>query len=307
MVAVKGLPLPIQPEQRLLQALQKALFPDIRAGIVDKHAGLHVARGIDVAVDAAAGYAAAGKLAVVLEVDAVELLAAGDAANFPDAVLHVGALLRRQQQVGGGIDAHGHIVEVPGEHAALADQQVEELVAGDHLIVLAGVADGHAEGDAVAVHQIHGVQRLLEVTLPTASVVGLLEALHADGHEEVAHPQHLLTEFLVDEGAIGEGMERHVPVLFAQADDILLPQQRLAAGKETGVGAQRLGLCQHPIHLLKGQALLVAVLRRPAAGAVHIAGGGGVHEDDPGNVALVLFGQLPGRAVAPEAPFIGGV
>ena len=138
----------------LLQALQKALFPDICAGIVNKHAGLHVARRIDVAVDAAAGYAAAGKLAVVLEVDAVELLAAGDAANFTDAVLHIGALLRRQQQVGGGIDAHGHIVEVPCEHAALADQQVEEFVAGDHLIVLAGVADGHTEGDAVAGYEV---------------------------------------------------------------------------------------------------------------------------------------------------------
>ena len=306
-VAVKGLPLPVQPEQRLLQALQEALVADIRAGIVDKNAGLHVARGIDVAIDAAAGYAAAGKLAVVLEVDAVELLAAGKSANFPDAILHIGALLRRQQQVGGGIDAHGHIVEVPREHAALADQQVEEFVAGDHLIVLAGVADGHAEGDAVAVHQIHGVQRLLEVTLPTAPVVGLLEALHADGHKEVAHPQHLLTELLVDEGAVGEGMDRHVPVLFAQADDILLPQQRLAAGKEAGVGTQCLGLCQHPIHLLKGQALLVAVLRRPAAGAVHIAGGGRVHQDEPRHVDAVLGGVLLRRLVAPEAALIGHV
>lgn len=41
-------------------------------------------------------------------------------------------------------------------------------------------------------------------------------------------------------------------------------KQRRAAGKEAGVGTQRLGLGQHTIHLLKGQALLVAVLRSAA-------------------------------------------
>ena len=106
-------------------------------------------------------------------------------------------------------------MEIPRKNAALGDQQIQKLVAGDHLVVPAGVADGHAEGDAVAVHQVHGVQRLLEVTPPTAAVVGLLKALHADGHEEVAHPQHLLTKFLVDEGTVGEGVKRHIPVLLA--------------------------------------------------------------------------------------------
>lgn len=123
----------------------------------------------------------------------------------------------------------------------------------------------------MAAHQVHGVQRLLlEVSASAAAVVGLLKALHADGYEEVAHPQHLLAELLVDEGAVGEGVERHVPVLFAQTDDVLFPQQRLAAGEEAGVGTQGLGLGEHPVHFLEGQALLVAIFRRPAAGAVHM-------------------------------------
>lgn len=41
-------------------------------------------------------------------------------------------------------------------------------------------------------------------------------------------------------------------------------KQRRGSVKEAGVGTQRLGLRQHPIHLLKGQALLVAVLRSAA-------------------------------------------
>ena len=48
------------------------------------------------------------------------------------------------------------------------------------------------------------------------------------------------------------------------------PQQRLAAGEEAGVGTQGLGLGEHPVHFLEGQALLVAIFRRPAAGAVHM-------------------------------------
>ena len=306
-VAVEGLSLAVELEQRLLQALQEALFPNIGAGVMDEHAGLHIACGVDVAVDAPARHAAAGELAVVLKVDAVQLLAAGDAADLTDAILHVGALLRRQQQGGVGVQSHGHVVEVPGEHAALGDEQVEELVAGDDLVVPAGITDGDAEGDAMAAHEIHGVQHLLEVSLSAAAVVGLLEAFHADGHEEIAHPQHILTECLVDKGAVGEGVERHITVLFAQADDVLLPQQRLAAGEKASVGAQLFGLGQHTIHFLKGQALLVAVFCRPAAGAVHVAGGGGIHQNEPGHIDVVLGGVFLCRLIAPKSALIGHI
>ena len=156
------------------------------------------------AIDPATGHAAAGKLAVVLEVDAIQLLAAGHATDLADAVFHIRALLRRQQQIGRGIDAHGHIVEVPREDAALGNQQIEEVVACDDLIVLARIADGHAERDAVAVHQLHRVQRFLEMSISAAAVVGFLKTLDADGNKEVPHAQHLLTEFLVDERAVGK-------------------------------------------------------------------------------------------------------
>ena len=122
-----------------------------------------------------------------------------------------------------------------------------------------------------------------------ASVVGLLEAFHADGHEEIAHPQHILTECLVDKGAVGEGVERHITVLFAQADDVLLPQQRLAAGEKASV------------------ALLVAVFCRPAASAVHVAGGGGIHQNEPGHVDVVLGGVFLCRLIAPKSALIGHI
>ena len=177
------------------------------------------------------------KLAVVLEVDAVQFLAAGKPADLPYTVFHIRSLLRRQQQGCVSVQANRHVVEIPRENTALGNQKIQELVAGDDLVVLAGVADGDAEGDAVTVHQLHRIQGFLEMALSTTAIVGFLKTLHADGHEEVAHPQHLLTEFLVDEGAVGKGMEGNIPVLFTKADDVLLPQQRLAAGKEAGMGA----------------------------------------------------------------------
>lgn len=50
----------------------------------------------------------------------------------------------------------------------------------------------------------------------------------------------------------------------------------------------------------------VLVLRRPAAGAAHIAGGGGIHADQPRHVDIVRFRRLPGRMIAPDAALIDG-
>ena len=53
--------------------------------------------------------------------------------------------------------------------------------------------------------------------------------------------------------------------------------------------AQLLALPDDAVQLLIGEVELAAVLRRPAAGAVQVAGGGGVDEHRPGDVAIVLL------------------
>ena len=69
MIFIEGLVVVIRHEQRLLQAVQKAHIIYVRAGIMDEHAGLHVARRVDVTVILTARYTAGNKLAVILEVD----------------------------------------------------------------------------------------------------------------------------------------------------------------------------------------------------------------------------------------------
>ena len=140
--------------------------------------------------------------------------------------------------------------------------------------------------------QGHGVGDLVVHTLSAAGVVGLLEALQTDGGDKVAHTQHVLAELLVDQGGVGKGEEGRIAVLLAQGDQVLLAHQRLAAGVDVQVDAQLLALSNDGVNLIKGQVELVAVLRRPTAGAMQITGGGGVQQDGPGNVAAVLLAQF---------------
>ena len=96
MIFVEGLTLPIFHEDRLTQAVQEGHFIDVRPGVVNENAGLHVACGIDVAVVFPPRHAAADELAVILEVNGKELLAALQPTDLPDPILHIQPLLRRQ-------------------------------------------------------------------------------------------------------------------------------------------------------------------------------------------------------------------
>ena len=64
---------------------------------------------------AAAGNAAVNVLAVILEVDAEDRLAAGKAADLTDAVDHVLALLGVEHQIDIRAVTDGHVMEVPVE------------------------------------------------------------------------------------------------------------------------------------------------------------------------------------------------
>lgn len=149
MVVVERLAFGIFLEERLLQAFEQALLVDVGAGIMDKYARFDVAVRVDMAVVAAAGDAAVDVLAVVLEVDGKNRLAAFGAADFTDAANHVGALLGCRQEVQGSIVADRHVMEIPREPDALLDEEVQEFVGRDRIDILAGIADGRAEEDAV--------------------------------------------------------------------------------------------------------------------------------------------------------------
>ena len=137
--------------------------------------------------------------------------------------------------------------------------------------------------------QLHGAGRLFKHAVAAAAVGRGLEALQADGRDEVLHTEHLIGKFFVDERAVGEGEELAVGMLVADGDQILLANERLAAGVDVHVHAQFLALRDDRIDLVKRQVQAVAVFRRPAAGAVQVAGGSRVEQDRPRNVAAILL------------------
>ena len=78
-------------------------------------------------------------------------------------------------------------------------------------------------------------------------------------------------------------------MLAADLDEVFLAYQRFAAGVDIKVHAHFLALGDDGVDLLKAQVQLVAVFRGPAAGAVQVAGGRGIQQDDPRDVAVVLL------------------
>ena len=81
-------------------------------------------------------------------------------------------------------------------------------------------------------------------------------------------------------------------MLFTEPDEVLFPHQRLTAGVDIHIDAQIFPLADNVVDLVKGQVQLVAVLCCPAAGAVEVAGGGGVQQNSPGDIAAVLLSHL---------------
>ena len=285
-IVAEGLAVAVGHEERRLEGLHERLFLDVGIGIVDEGAGLDVAVGVDVQVVAACGDAATDIFAVIPEVHREEGLGLAERAYL---TVHELALLGGGHEVGGRAAADGHVGEEPAELGAHLHHPVEVLLAADHLVILRGVAAGNAEGQLLSVQQLHGGLHAGEGTLAAAEVGARLKALNGDGGDEVAYAQHLVGKGLVDERAVGEGEEHTVVVALAERDDVLFAHQRLAAGVDEHADAELLGLHDDGIQRVKVHVELVAVLGCPAAGAMEVAGAGGVHQDGPGHVAVVLL------------------
>ena len=155
--------------------------------------------------------------------------------------------------------------------------------------------------------KVHGTHDLVVGALATAGVVGVLVALEGDGEHDVAQALDLVAERLVDERRVGEDVEEAVVVLLGEAQNVLLAHQGLAAGHHVEVAAKLGALRDDLVALLVREVLPLLVVGRPAANAVLVAGAGGVEDDDPGHVALVLVGVGRGVAQAAEGSLVATV
>ena len=78
-------------------------------------------------------------------------------------------------------------------------------------------------------------------------------------------------------------------MLLAQADEVVLAHERLAAGVDVDMAAELLALADDGVDVLEGKVERVSVFSRPAARATQVAGARGVEQDRIRDVALMFF------------------
>ncbi len=289
MVAVERLSLVVSHEQRALEHLQNGVVMDVRVGEVDEHARLRIAVGVDVEVVAASGDTSADILAVVLEVHRIEADIAVLAADLADSLDHVFTLLNGGHQLRRCVVADRHQVEVEAEACTLLLQKVEEVIARNRLDVRAGVADGGTEDNAVLLQKIHRLHDGSVVALAAARIIGIRRSFDGEHEGDVAELSDSLAHCIGDQRGVGIQTEEAVIVLLGEPEDIVHADGRLAAGHHVQIYAELLALGDDLVHILEGKVCLVAVGAGPAADAVHVAGHGGIEEDQPRDVAAVLL------------------
>lgn len=140
-VAVVRLGSTVALEERALADFENALLLDVRVAVVNEDAGLGISGRVNVEVLTSRGDAAVDILAVILEVHGEELNVTVRLTNMTDSLNNLHALFRCRKQVKNCVVTNGHVVEEESETGTLFGQEAEEVVAGDGVEIVLGVAD----------------------------------------------------------------------------------------------------------------------------------------------------------------------
>ena len=271
---------------------------NVGVGVMHEDARLHIACGVDVQVSSSARYASTDEFAVILEIEREEGLFL---AHFPYEVVQMTALLHGWHEIYDGLGSDGHVGEDPAEKRALFNHPVEVFFRSNRFGVLRCVAGRDAVRKPVLLEQRHGLCDFVVGAFAAARVGGFLRAFGAYRRNEVLHANHILAEFLVDQGCVGEAEKRAIGMLFAKSDKILFANERLAPCVDVDVDAELFALFYNRIDVVEAEIELMAVFRRPASRAAEVAGACRIEEDGPGDVALIpipgFFLLWPGEEV----------
>ena len=206
-----------------------------------------------------------------------------------DAVIHLLSLLRSREQVCHRAVSHRHIVEVPHKQGSALDHHIVERLAAHILKVLACIAYRDTEREFILFHQFHRMAHFVIYAVSAPSVVGLLKSLQADRRDKIFHPEHFLTELFIDHRSVCKCKELTVRMHLTDLEDIFPAHRGLSAGVDVHVCTQLFALTNDRVNVLQTQVILMAVLCRPASGAVQVARRCGIEEDRPGDIAVVFL------------------
>ena len=195
-------------------------------------------------------------------------------------------------------------MEVEAETCTLICDEVKEVVVGYSFNIRSGVADRGSEYDTVFLQKIHSLHNLFVMTFSTTSVVGLRSTFDGEHEGDVTEFLNLLANFLSDEGGVGVDTEEAVIVLLSELEDIVLTNHRLTTGHHVEIRTKCLTFGYDLIHIFEGEVVLMTIGTGPASYAVHITSIGGIEEDQPGNVATILFAVCADGLGSTEESFV---
>ena len=218
---------------------------------MDENTWFNIALGIHMKIIAPAGNTAADKFGVILKINGKYRLARFGISFCSDRAVNTLPLLGREQQVGIGIVAHGHIVEIPHVFCAGFDHLVIKCIRGNSLVVFACVAYGSTEKAAVLFQHLHSVHRCLIRAASASVIVRFLGSLNRERKTEIAAFKKLLAKFVVNKSCVGERKENAVGVFLCKNDKLFFSDQRLAAREHKEMCAERFAFGYDLSHLVK--------------------------------------------------------
>ena len=255
-------------------------------------------------VASASGDAPVHLVPVILKIHEPDGFTALIASDLANSVEDIFSLLRRRHQTDVSILPHRHIMEIPGELDALADQEIQKFIAGHSLDIFLCITNGGPVDQAAPVHQLHGICDLSEGSCAAARIGGLFETFNAHDQDDVPAPADILAELLVNQGSVGENHETAVGMLFCQTNDIAPTNQRFPAGHGVFMNPELLSLRNNAVHVLITEVQRMLVFRRPAAGALHVARTGRIEQNDPRNRNVQLLSGLLALPIAGQCSFV---
>ena len=256
---------------------------------MDEHTGFRISIGINMEVISSSCNTAPNKLSIILKIHGKQSRSVFHVSNLSYSVMHINSLFCCWKKLQRSIVSNWHIMKIQRITAALFYQHVYKFITGHTVNVLACITDGSAKNKPVFLQQLHGMHYFAINAFSTPQVIDFRLSFQTKSQKQISDFLHLMTKLLIYKSSIGICKKHTVVMFFAECNYIFLAYHRFSACQHIEVNAQFFSLSDNRIHFLKGKIQLVSILCGPTPCTMEITGAGGIHKNDPRNIAVMYF------------------
>jgi hypothetical protein len=172
---------------------------------------------------------------------------------------------------GTSVGSYGTIDVIPEIGGSLLCRPFNVLAAHQFVVVMFADAGSNAKDESsfsAGTNTSEGA--LIDIACLTTTVAFLLQSLYADQGGDIPSLAELLSDFVCQEGAVGEELEVAVMMLLEEIEETLI-HQRFASQDAKKLGSMTFTLSDDTVNLLHRQAF-PSTLTHPTTAACQIAG-----------------------------------